>query len=77
MKQVSAADIMLFLVDWSAKENFHPEMNPFQRDMLTLTFLLENICTEFDEDRSGENINSVSVVILVSFDKVIKTESRR
>ena len=44
---------------------------------MSLTFLLENICNELDDERSGEKINSVSVVILVSFDKVIKTESRR
>jgi len=40
-----------------------------------LTFLLENTLNELFDVRSGEKINSVSVVILVSCDKVSKTES--
>ena len=40
-----------------------------------LTFLLENIWIELVDVRSGENINSVSVVIFVSCDNVIKFES--
>lgn len=43
--------------------------------LVAFTFLLEKTSNELFDVRSGEKINSVSVVILVSCDKVIKTES--
>ena len=47
----------------------------FRRQLIEFTFLLEKTSNELVDVRSGEKINSVSVAILVSCDKVIKTES--
>ena len=72
MKRVSVVDSMLLLGGSPVNEIVARAME----SVGAFTFLLENIWKGLFDVRSGEKMSSVSVVILVAFDRMSKTESR-